>query len=123
MKKLPFIMNDGGREATRPDERLDCTVRALAVYLGINYLDAHKMMERYRKDKHKSNSTRLAYAEQGLVFLPIKTTLGRFMSIFGGNYIIAVKGHVMAIKDGIIQDMQGHGSNKVVKGIFVKDNV
>ena len=128
--------------AARDDERNDCTVRALANALDIDYNDAHAALSKHGR-KHGRGCTHKvwhkAYTEQGLTLLRLYgttkrarilsknlgmetskgTTLGTLLkTIGGGRFAVVVTGHALCIIDGQIIDKFANLANKSVVAVY-----
>ena len=119
-KKIAYIYNDAGRKQSRPSERKDCTVRALAISAKINYVVAHDFLKergrRCRKTflfpKKRSDDYALGYAFIWKAF-PLRwwgkkrMNPERFAIEFSkGVYICKTVKHVYVVIDGIINDIE-----------------
>jgi len=128
--------------AARDDERNDCTVRALANALDIEYNDAHAALSKHGR-KHGRGCTHKvwhkAYTEKGLSLINIHgttrcarvlsknlymptakgTTLGTLLKTIGsGRYAVVVTGHALCIIDGQIIDKFANLANKSVVAVY-----
>ena len=111
---MNLTTNDGGRLGSLPHEQLDCTVRAFAIALGVPYTEAHTVMANMgRRNGHRMSTHyfRIAlnqYARRtGRLRRAGDTgiTLGRYAKEHsGGRYILDVRGHALAMIDGVVHD-------------------
>jgi len=113
-----------------PHERNDCSVRALANCLEISYATAHKMLAKHTNRQtgrgpdlvslHKLlkslgfNCTTLGTTytarhlklKDGTVKQATKgATLGSIVPTIKGNAYLIVRGHALAVRDGVAYDM------------------
>lgn len=105
-----MIITDGGRTAEGfTQEKLDCTVRALALTRRIPYRQAYAILAKAgRKPRHKFAFIpwirSQSYAKE-LDFGCVAPTVRNFISSHPeGNYIVRIKGHVFALCGGIALD-------------------
>ena len=119
-KKIAYVYNDAGRKQSRPSERKDCTVRALAISAKTNYVVAHDFLKergrRCRKaflfPKKRSDDYALGYAFIWKSF-PLRwwgkkrMNPERFAIEFSkGVYICKTVKHVYVVIDGVINDIE-----------------
>jgi hypothetical protein len=119
-KKIAYVYNDAGRKQSRPSERKDCTVRALAISAKTNYVVAHDFLKergrRCRKTflfpKKRSDDYALGYAFIWKSF-PLRwwgkkrMNPERFAIEFSkGVYICKTVRHVYVVIDGVINDIE-----------------
>ena len=81
---IKTIVSDGGRSAYKPDEKLDCVVRALAVALRehFTYGQVHDILAWHgRKPRHKTHDTLNALAIFGITLQESGSTLNQFASV------------------------------------------
>lgn len=107
-QELKVAYTDGGRHEAGIDETNDCVVRALALFNGISYADAHALLKQAgRKDR------RGAYFHQyGDLFYgnwnrpaPQVSTVGRLTKKFPkGKIAVQVRGHIFVLEDGVQRD-------------------
>ena len=114
---LPHIYTLAGRKQNKPNERNDCTVRALAISTNTDYNIAHDFLKergrRCRKSflfpKKRSDDYALGYE---FIWKPFTFVKGkkrmspeRFAIEFSkGVYICKTVKHVYAVVNGIIKD-------------------
>ena len=119
-KTIAYVYNDAGRKQSRPSERKDCTVRALAISAKTNYVVAHDFLKergrRCRKTflfpKKRSDDYALGYAFIWKSF-PLRwwgkkrMNPERFAIEFSkGVYICKTVKHVYVVIDGVINDIE-----------------
>jgi hypothetical protein len=119
-KDYPLVkLND--RTPLEASENNDCTVRALAAMLDKPYDEMHAFMKsKGRKNRHGFRSG-LAYGDKGLVFTSNHNySLGGLLKagILPARAIVMLKGHVMAVIDGIVHDTGKFGKNSKVRGWY-----
>jgi len=94
-------------------EHNDCAVKAVTLVTGIHYVDVHGMMERLGRKRRKGTPdwiTKEVLSQLGFmrIIIPVtaKTvrTLGRDFHKRKGTYLVWVRGHVLAMIDGVVQD-------------------
>lgn len=90
-------------------EKNDCTVRALATALEIDYFQAYAMMLTVgRKGRKGSNGLFEIMKIYGKNHPRPNMTVENFvrlvLSSCGGNWIVQVRGHVFAVVNGVIHD-------------------
>ena len=111
--KTQYKESDGGRTASGFGyEHNDCVVRALAHAYEIPYAEAHaKMKALGRKDRKPTYYMRDKINEGFKFKLHInfdnkkKITLKTFLKKnYKGNYLIRIRGHALAINDGVLVD-------------------
>lgn len=105
-------------------ERGDCTVKAVAIVTNSAYKVAHKAMKVLGKRKDRDGASILGTnnAIKGLGFalerleVPAKTvaTLAREDAVQEGLYIAYTRTHVLAIKDGYIEDWTRGRRHRIV---------
>jgi hypothetical protein len=106
-------------------ERLDCTVRALAIcHASMTYADAHAHMRKHgRADMHGMKFRRIDDALTELGAKRIDTseriTVAQFAKRFArGIYYVSIRAHVFAMIDGRQVDMQATGIRTRVDGAW-----
>ena len=116
---IPHTYTLAGRKQNKPNERNDCTVRALAISTNTDYNTAHDFLKergrRCRKSflfpKKRSDDCALGYE---FVWKPFPLLCGkrrmspkRFARKFSkGVYICKTTKHVYAVVDGVINDTE-----------------
>jgi len=114
--KPRYVEHDGGRLGFAPNEKLDCTVRALAIASGAEYGRVHALLESYgrkrgRKMKDFARAMRVLCGGTFNGRCPrvagdTGITLGRYaLAHPEGRYCLRVRGHVVAVIDGVIYDL------------------
>jgi AbrB family looped-hinge helix DNA binding protein len=104
--------DDAGRTANPRREKRDCTVRALAVCSGKTYDECLDIMASVGRKKNKGIPfVMVAQQVASLAGIKLKQvkrsgTLTSFLRKFPqGTYYVTIRGHAMAIKDGIVHDL------------------
>jgi len=112
---LKTTYTDGGKEqAGFAHERNDCAVRALALSTGIPYAKAHDLLKAEgRKDRRgtKTWMTERALKKSGAQVELLSAWVHRTATLAeavrtlrNGRYLIIVRGHALALIDGVIHD-------------------
>ena len=107
MEKI--ILTDGGRYVEGfIHEKLDCSVRAVALARRMPYKDAHTLLAAAgRKPRHKFKFVYYINTQdwaRQLTALPRQTVRKFLLTHDDGNYIVRVTGHVFAVCGGIALD-------------------
>ena len=126
------------REAYEYDEHNDCSVVALAIAAGWDYIDAHGAMWKAGRRRHKGATIRqsIQALEQAKVKHTVldtnimermtkqaglKTmTVNQFAKINnmkGTSYQIMIRGHIFAMIDGVVHDFENSGKHRVLCAI------
>ena len=113
------VITDGGRLSTHPNERLDCVVRGFAIAAGIPYPEAHAMFKAAgRRDRCRTRNTILNKLMNGFIKTGINgfkvsragdcgITVKRYITEHSqGRYLLGRRGHVFAVIDGVIHDLE-----------------
>lgn len=103
-----MILTDGGRAAEGfTNEKLDCTVRAVALTRRMSYKAAHELMEAAgRKAGHRFEFAAFMEGQGWARLVAAKGTIRRFVKEHPeGNYIVRIRGHVFALCGGIALDL------------------
>lgn len=112
MENIELLKTDAGRAESGLAEKLDCTVRVMAVLSGRPYLEAHSACKAFgRKNGHRfavqNHLTGLA-ARLGFTIARCGTrsgTVRRFIADHPtGCYLLRIRGHVFVVADGSIVD-------------------
>ena len=94
-------------------ERMDCAVRAVAVATGVHYIDVQALMTSYgrtpgRRTPRAATNNTLAHLGFDKKFVPFRgktvCTLEREFKRRKGTFLVSTRGHILAIKDGVVQD-------------------
>lgn len=116
---------DAGRHVAFAFERRDCTVRALALFAGLSYLAAHQLMALAgRKDGGTLRGVHYRpvmdrYGEHITTARP--RTLQRFLREHpSGAFLLEMRGHVVAVIDGRIEDLCPLPARCLVKSYWQK---
>lgn len=100
---------DAGRiENGYAHEKNDCTVRAYAVAAEIDYKVAHVELFLAGRKVKKGFVVEKFYTEKfGKPMGRPNMSVGKFVSLIAGsgNWIIKIRGHVFAVKEGVIYDI------------------
>lgn len=108
-------------------EHNDCSVKAVAIACDVPYKVAHKALEKAGRKPRKgvypheiqAAIESLGYGvAQWQVTAKTASKLGIDPALQKGHFMVFVRGHVAALKDGVVEDWtQGrrHRVNKVVK--------
>jgi hypothetical protein len=132
MLKYPFSYTDSGRaDSKRPQQKNDCTVRALANVARIEYDEAYDFVKSRGRKSHRggnfpqarSNDTALGLTFIWRSFPAVKgrprmnpaTFCGQFKT---GRYIVRVAKHVFAIVDGIAYDTLPERPDRCIYGAW-----
>ena len=102
---MRFYQTDGCRVGDGfVNEKLDCAVRAYSIARGIPYSDAHMLFKQAgRLDRHKTYLEH--YQKLGFNFCLFDGTVAQFVRLHPrGRYYIGIRGHAMALVDGVIYD-------------------
>jgi hypothetical protein len=109
-------------------ERSDCAVKALACAASMPYGKAHALFAKHGRlpgRPTKSYVSWLVYKELGLTALrPIeRTTLSQFCRMHPtGRYTVYISGHVLAVKDGVVNDWWPK-PRRIVKAFYCVDSI
>ena len=130
MANEKLICTDGGRAAASIQDRNDCTVRALAIASGIPYAAAHALLKAHGRKQGKGVLTAVvidAFKDhlgdyvRTSPFMSERPTVASFLRDQPkGTFVVAVRGHVFAVIDGVQHD-NGEGLYKPrcrVKGFW-----
>ena len=111
---MQLVIDDAGRSASRhPQERNDCSVRAIAKCLGIPYNKAYSMLLRSGREPDKSfhvvgylkRNRKFDGAQHKIKYGYRIVKLHQFVEDHPeGSYVVLVNRHVTACIDGIIYD-------------------
>jgi hypothetical protein len=111
----------------RMKESRDCTVRATAVILGINYPEAHAHLKSLgRKNRHGFCFPEVAdaFKLETLPELACKKVSACLKEIpKSGTFVVKVRSHVFPVVDGIPFDLPWPGvniNNKIVQAVYYK---
>jgi len=108
-------------------EKRDCTVRAISCAFNIPYEKAHAFMKKNgRADKHGvifrsviGYKPRVIFGKRISLHKNTKGTVGKFIKNHPtGTYIIAIRHHVFAVKDGVIFDLLKPNPNWHIKDYY-----
>lgn len=124
-------------------ERLDCSVRAVAVAAGLPYDTVHRLFA--QAGRQSCHTTRVSITEHAMVLAdlrPVKVvqdvrgawqwqqrgdgsgrctrtrtgpTLGRFVADHpAGRYVVRVNGHLLAVVEGVVHDWHARPRRRVL---------
>ncbi len=111
---MNFIHSDGGREAAGfKEEKNDCAVRAYAITTGLDYAEAHRLLELWGR-KQNTGTRLITFIASDKNFFPhifidcrgiYPLTVNKFMTLHTkGKFIVAIQKHAFAVIDGTIHD-------------------
>lgn len=88
-------------------EKNDCTVRAFADAMGIEYMTAYGMMLGFGRKKGKGFRCDSLYARYAEPMPRPSMTVANYVKFIAhtGNWIIEIRGHVFAVRNGEIRDI------------------
>lgn len=96
-------------ERAKYNECRDCAVRATSVALGIPYHEAHaRLKELGRKNRRGCKFWKMA-PQLGLELredLSCMTLAKALPDMASGRFVVRISGHVFAVIDGVVIDMQ-----------------
>lgn len=114
------VITDGGRLSNHPNERLDCVVRGLAIAANMPYSEAHALFKAAgRRDRCRTRDTILKEIMNGFIKTGINgfkvcragdcgISVKRYITEHSqGRYLLGRRGHVFAVIDGVIHDLEG----------------
>lgn len=114
---MTYIINDGGRSgSTRPRQKKDCVVRAVAIAFRLKYDEAYDLLARHGRRSHRGTPKKVVLS--ALSTLGTRTTfpsqkgvkrlnLETFAATIGakGRWAVSVAGHMTAVVDGAVMDV------------------
>lgn len=129
-----YIETDGGRLGFAPNEQLDCTVRAFALVSQISYRDAHVMMAKAGRKEGKRMADFAAFMKTWCGRIcntryvrragDCGITLGRYVKDHPtGRYLLRVRGHVVAVVDGVALDLGEPNWRAIVRGAWCFEEI
>lgn len=110
-------------------ETNDCTVKAITAVTGVHYVDVHALMAKHGRPYRKGAKKYTQFStlrDLGFVIEDVKVksktvrTLGREFKGRPGNYLVWVKGHVLAVKDGEVLDWTNGRCHRVIRVVRVR---
>jgi hypothetical protein len=129
---MPYQFNDGGRAlAGFKGHTGDCSVRALAIALDMNYKMAYKLIASANQNSGRARSARHGISKElysdvlkelGWVWMSAPKFEGRkarCSDMYPGTVIARQAGHYVAVINGVPQDIWDC-SHKMVYGFWVK---
>ena len=114
-------ITDCGRAATKPQERADCTVRAVSACMGITYEDAWSRMAEFGRGPRKRFKFSVAAEKFGLTRRPelsCKTLVAILPELQSGRFIVRKSGHVFAVVNGVVIDMAAPKERSRVQMVY-----
>lgn len=103
------LIDDGGRKQVFPQEKLDCTVRAVAWATGMGYKKAHALLAKHGRKSGKPFGLQnfLRYSAPFIArAFEYHGTFGRFAREHQkGNFIVRSSGHCAPVIDGVLIDI------------------
>lgn len=117
------------------NERADCTVIALSIGLGIPYDVAYRMLEAAgRRPNHGFGLSAWLRGKSQIgdmlcgykvtsVHVPWLTLTQVRHDFPKGRFIVRKRGHVFAMLDGVVLDMNGAGGRTLVTDLFLLERV
>lgn len=114
--------DDAGRAGSGLKERLDCTVRAYALFYGVPYREAHGVFEALgRRPCHKFYGH---LSLKGVRLMKVSGTVGKLLKeIPKGRVLVMVRGHWFCAIDGRVHDLSRVPDRKLVRRAYVLDEV
>lgn len=120
------------RESQAIGETNDCTVKAVSIACQVPYSEAHqylKSLGRKNRRGHHWQANGIGYAEalhkigvEGVeVGFRSKTVKTLARELTKGHYMVKVKGHVLAIVDGKVEDWTEGRQHRVLKVMRIKN--
>jgi hypothetical protein len=119
-------ITDAGRSVSVRDEKNDCTVRALALCLGLPYMEAYGKMAQLGRKKNTGFPLRFHSLDNLKGLFEIRPdlscrTLGKVLpEIRSGRFIVRIYNHVFAVIDGEILDTVPLKTTERVKMVYQK---
>lgn len=103
-------------------ERNDCSVRSFSIAVGISYEKSHALFQfhgrQYGRRTHGSITTRVIMSmTPGAYWARCwpNLTVSRFVGLHAnGRYILHVRGHSIALVDGVVFDWSAHPHRRVL---------
>lgn len=104
-KMKVWEISDAGRKEAFPSESNDCTVRAYAIAFDIPYYQAHKELADFGRKNGRGIVLHRFLENKGITVTVHKGTVKRFIKEHSeGVYIVRIRHHVFAVKEGKIFD-------------------
>ena len=104
------MKTETGKYAGFNGDRNDCSIRAAAVAGNLPYADVSAMFAKHGRKPNRGTKTRVSVAAHRELFdaerVPIpRISLAEFARRFPtGRYVVHVRGHALAVCDGVIHD-------------------
>jgi len=114
MSNISYTYDDGGRNASGLNEIKDCTVRAVALTSGVDYVVARKVLATRANRKTRRGAYLSRYIKEIQKDLPVTYRLvkksGSIRSLIkdygdGNRILCCMRGHAFAIINGTVHDM------------------
>lgn len=101
--------DDAGRSSFEVAERNDCSVRAWALARGITYAESHEAFRLAGRRTRGRTSQEVSARVMGTREIPARPL--SYVSFLAehpvGRYVVHLKGHAIAVVDGVQLDMEG----------------
>jgi len=109
-------------------ERNDCVIRAFSVVSGKSYVEVHKEFSaagRRRRCSTKSTISAKIAKEYGWKKVPCRMTVAKFLDNIkhAGSVVARVSGHMFAVVDGEVTDIQPVRPKRIVTYYYAKEAV
>lgn len=114
------------------NESNDCTVKAIAIACDVSYPVAHKALKEQRRVNRRGAfffQQKDALESLGFKMEPVQlqaktvVTLGREAETLKGSYMVYVKGHVLAVRRGKVEDWTEGRRHKIKEGYKIVPTV
>jgi len=127
-----ITFNDCAVISSRLGENNDCTVKAVAIACQVPYEEAHEYLRSIGRKWGRGHRWQInghGYAERldklGIegeeIEVKSKTVKTLARELTKGNYMVKVKGHVLAIVDGKVEDWTAGRQHRVLKVMKIKN--
>lgn len=122
--RLQASITDGGRAAAGfVKEKADCTVRATAHALGIEYAEAHRKLAALGRKNRSGFRFSEPHVLQSLGLRKLEAVPGRTIGqvvpkLGAGRFICRIARHVFAVVDGKLQDAFLPDEGKHIKAVY-----
>jgi len=118
---MQFYGTDGGRKVAGFKEKRDCTVRAVALCLGIDYPQAHHMLALVGRKPNRGVVWRDVHQDLGFEAMPELSCIpleDALTSMAKGDFIVRIHAHVFAVVDGVVKDIYQPDSRRKTKMVY-----
>jgi len=119
---IPTKITDCGKAAEFAKDKRDCTVRATATVLGIDYSDAHSRLAALgRKTNHRWLYQGDNIEKLGLEQVPelsCRTLASILHEMSQGRFVVRVHRHVFAVINGVVHDAWPQKPGRRVKMVY-----